>query len=47
MRSMSCSPSTAWMTEPEPRKRRPFVKPWAMRWKMAATKAPTPRAANM
>ena len=44
---MSCSSWTAWMTEPEPRNSRPLEKPWAMRWKIAATKAPTPSAANM
>jgi len=44
---MSCSSATAWMTEPEPRKRRPLKKPWVMRWKMAALKAPTPSEANM
>ncbi len=44
---MSCSSWTAWMTLPEPRKRRPLKKPWAIRWKIAATKAPTPSAANM
>ena len=47
IRRMSCSSWTAWMTEPEPRKSRPFVKPWAMRWKMAAMKAPIPSDANM
>ena len=44
---MSCSSSTAWMTEPEPRNSRPLKKPWVMRWKIAAVKAPTPSAANM
>ena len=34
--SMSCSSWTAWMTEPEPRNRRPLKKPCVMRWKMAA-----------
>ena len=47
IRFMSCSPSTAWITEPDPRNSRPLKNPWAMRWKIAATQAPMPRAANM
>jgi hypothetical protein len=44
---MSCSPDMAWITEPEPRKRRALKKAWVARWKMAAVKAPTPQARNM
>ena len=44
---MSCSSSTAWITDPEPRNSRPLKKPCVMRWKIAAVKAPTPSAANM
>ena len=44
---MSCSPSTAWMTEPESRKSRPLKKPWVIRWKIAAVQAPTPNEANI
>jgi hypothetical protein len=44
---MSCSPSTAWITEPESRKSRPLKKPWLIRWKIAAVHAPTPSEANM
>ncbi len=44
---MSCSSWTEWMTEPDPRNRRPLKNPCAMRWKIAATYAPTPSAANM
>ena len=44
---MSCSPDIAWMTEPEPRKRRALKKAWVKRWKTATPKAPTPQARNM
>ena len=44
---MSCSPDMAWMTEPEPRKRRALKKAWVMRWNTPAPKAPTPQARNM
>ncbi len=44
---MSCSPDMPWMTQPEPRKRRALKKAWVARWKMPATKAPTPQARNM
>ena len=47
MRFMSCSSWTAWITEPEPRNSRPLKKPCVIRWKIAATYAPTPSAANM
>jgi hypothetical protein len=47
MLRMSCSPDIAWITEPEPRKRRALKKAWVARWKIAAAKAPTPQARNM
>jgi hypothetical protein len=47
MRVMSCSPWRPWITLPAPRKRSALKKAWVMRWKIAATNAPTPAAANM
>ena len=38
---------TAWMSEPEPRKRRALKKAWVKRWKTPAVHAPTPRAMTM
>jgi hypothetical protein len=36
IRSMSCSPDSAWITLPEPRKRSALKKAWVMRWKIPA-----------
>ena len=38
---------TAWMSEPEPRKRRALKKAWVKRWNTAAVHAPQPRAITM
>jgi hypothetical protein len=43
----SCSPASAWMTEPAPRKRSALKKAWVTRWKMPAAYAPTPTPTNM
>jgi hypothetical protein len=43
----SCSPPMAWITDPEPRNRHALKKAWVMRWKIDATKAPTPAPRNM
>ena len=44
---MSCSPPTAWITEPAPRKSVALKKAWVKTWKSEASKAPTPAAMNM
>src|SRR5438132_13251944 len=44
---MSCTPSTAWITGPDPRKSSALKKACVARWKIAAAGAPTPRAAHM
>ena len=33
---MSCSPPSAWITLPAPRKRQALKKAWVTRWKIAA-----------
>src|SRR3989442_13884546 len=38
---MSCSPESAWITLPEPRKRSALKNAWVIRWKIPAAKAPT------
>jgi hypothetical protein len=43
----SCSPLSAWITLPEPKKSSALKKACVIRWKMAAVKAPTPAARNM
>ena len=47
MRCMSCSPATAWITEPLPRNRSALKNAWVIRWNTAAANAPTPAARNM
>jgi len=37
----------AWITDPLPRKRSALKKAWVMRWNIAASGAPEPRATNM
>ena len=44
---MSCSPPSAWITEPEPRKSRALKKACVNRWNTATPNAPTPQARNM
>ena len=44
---MSCSPPSAWITEPEPRKSSALKKACVNRWNTATPKAPTPAARNM
>ena len=34
---MSCSPSSPWITEPAPRKRRALKQAWVIMWKIAAS----------
>ncbi len=36
MTRISCSPESAWMTEPAPRKSRALKKAWVIKWKMPA-----------
>jgi hypothetical protein len=47
IRSMSCSPESAWITLPAPRKRSALKNACVMRWKIPDAKAPTPMARNM
>jgi hypothetical protein len=47
IRRRSCSPPSAWMTEPEPRNRQALKKAWVTTWNIPATNAPTPHARNM
>ena len=44
---MSCSPPSAWITLPAPRKRQALKKACVYRWKIATPYAPTPSATNM
>ena len=44
---MSCSPPSAWMTDPDPRKRQALKKACVITWNIPATNAPTPHARNM
>src|SRR5216684_2213356 len=44
---MSCSPPTAWITDPAARKRRPLKNACVIKWKIPAENAPTPQAMNM
>src|ERR1035438_1189888 len=44
---MSCSPPTAWITDPDPRNSRALKNACVNRWKMATQYAPTPSARNM
>src|SRR5205807_10488811 len=43
----SCSPETAWMTLPAPRKSNALKNAWVTRWKTPAEKAPQPTPTNM
>src|SRR5260370_1908497 len=43
---MSCSPPTAWITDPAARKRRPLKNACVIKWKIPAENAPTPQAMN-
>ena len=47
IRRMSCSPDSAWITEPAPRKSSALKNACVIRWKMPAANAPTPQARNM
>ncbi len=47
MRRTSCSPSSAWMTMPAPRKSSALKKACASSRNMPAEYAPTPTAVNM
>ncbi len=44
---MSCSPPSAWMTEPAHRNSRPLKNAWVMTWKMPDANAPVPTPRNM
>ena len=44
---ISCSPESAWMTEPEPRKRQALKKAWVKTWNIPAPNARTPQPRNM
>ena len=44
---MSCSPPTAWITDPAARNSRPLKNACVIRWKIAAENAATPQAMNM
>ncbi|OQC34548.1 MAG: hypothetical protein BWX64_02758 [Acidobacteria bacterium ADurb.Bin051] len=44
---MSCSPDSAWITEPAPRKSSALKNACVPRWKIAAVYAPTPAPTNM
>src|SRR5437870_4746194 len=44
---MSCSPATAWITDPLPRKRSALKNACVIRWNAPAENAPTPIAVNM
>src|SRR3981081_2988477 len=44
---ISCSPPTAWITDPAARKRRPLKNAGATKRTLPAENAPTPQAMNM
>ena len=47
IRRTSCSPESAWITMPAPRKSSALKKAWVRRWYMPFEYAPIPTAANM